>query len=128
MIVYDHISLRVTDLERAIAFYGEVLGLRLVSRREDGSQAVFGVDKALLVLFCREDYESVPQGFRGGTDHIAFCLDSETYDLVLERLKDGGLIQRGPTVNKGAHGDGLATYFYDPDGNELEIKKYPPKT
>jgi len=33
---------------------------------------------------------------------------------------------RGPTPNKGARGDGLATYFRDPDGNELEIKKYEP--
>jgi catechol-2,3-dioxygenase len=27
-------------------------------------------------------------------------------------------------MNKGAFGDGLATYFSDPDGNALEIKKY----
>jgi hypothetical protein len=27
-------------------------------------------------------------------------------------------------MNKGARGEGLATYFCDPDGNELEIKKY----
>ncbi|MFT5367815.1 MAG: extradiol dioxygenase family protein [Candidatus Latescibacterota bacterium] len=27
-------------------------------------------------------------------------------------------------MNKGAQGEGLATYFRDPDGNELEIKKY----
>ena len=27
-------------------------------------------------------------------------------------------------INSGAKGKGLATYFYDPDGNEIEIKKY----
>ena len=31
---------------------------------------------------------------------------------------------RGPTVNKAAQGEGLVTYFTDPDGNELEIKTY----
>ena len=53
-----------------------------------------------------------------------FCLDEASYDEVLARLIALGLVKREPTVNKGTFGDGLATYFTDPDGNELEIKKY----
>ena len=123
-ICFDHVSLRVTNLEHSIAFYRDVMGLELADRREDGSQAVFRIGEALLVLFCRPEYKEIPPESKSGTDHIAFCLDGESYDILLERLQAQDLVLRGPTLNKGARGEGLATYFRDPDGNELEIKKY----
>ncbi|OGG43870.1 MAG: hypothetical protein A3F84_27530 [Candidatus Handelsmanbacteria bacterium RIFCSPLOWO2_12_FULL_64_10] len=122
-VCFDHVSLRVTDLDRSVAFYRDVVGLEFVSRRED-AQAVFRVGEALLVLFCRPEYRPVSPEVKSGTDHIAFCLDAGRYDALLGRLKAGGLVLRGPTMNRGARGEGLATYFRDPDGNELEIKKY----
>ncbi|MSS69934.1 MAG: hypothetical protein EXS64_00440 [Candidatus Latescibacteria bacterium] len=122
-ICFDHVSLRVTDLDRSVTFYRDVVGLEFVSRREN-AQGVFRVGEALLVLFCRPEYRPVSEEVKSGTDHIAFCLDTAGYDALLGRLKAGGLVLRGPTMNKGARGEGLATYFRDPDGNELEIKKY----
>lgn len=121
---YDHVALRVTDLDSAISFYRDLLELEFVSQSETGSQSVFKVGTELLVLFCRESNESVPEGTVFGTDHVAFCLEGDHYKRVLQRLRSGDLVLRGPTVNKGAQGDGLATYFKDPDGNELEIKTY----
>lgn len=124
MVSFDHVSLCATDLDGSISFYAEVLELELLSRKDDGSQAVFRVGDELLVLFCGENYEVVDTSVRGGMHHLAFCLDSVVYDRVLERLKDREISFRGPTLNKGAQGEGFATYFRDPDGNELEIKKY----
>jgi catechol-2,3-dioxygenase len=124
VIYFDHVSLCATDLNRSISFYAEVLELELLSRKDNGSQAVFRVGDELLVLFCGENYQAVDTSVRGGMHHLAFCLDSEVYDRVLERLKDKDLSFRGPMLNKGAQGEGFATYFRDPDGNELEIKKY----
>lgn len=123
-VCFDHVSLRVTNLQRSVDFYGQMLALDLVSRREDDSQAVFQIGEALLVLFCRSGYESVGSDCKSGTDHTAFCLDETTYGEVLARLREADLVEREPTVNKGAFGVGLATYFSDPDGNALEIKKY----
>lgn len=122
-VCFDHVSLRVTDLDRSVAFYRDTIGLAVVSVREE-AQAVFRVGEALLVLFCRPEYRPVSPEVKSGTDHIAFCLDAESYDALLERLMREGRVLRGPTLNKGARGEGLATYFRDPDGNELEIKKY----
>ncbi len=121
---FDHVSLRVTNLQRSIEFYQNTMEFELTSRKDDDSQAVFQVGDALLVLFCKPQYRPVNPVVKTGTDHVAFCLDTESYDPLLERLRAAGLVVRGPTLNKGAHGEGLATYFHDPDGNELEIKKY----
>ena len=123
-ICYDHVSLRVTNLERSVGFYGDVMELDLVSRREDDSQAVFRIGEALLVLFCRSEYRPVNPVVKTGADHVAFCLDEASYDALLKRLKERDLVVRGPTMKKGAFGEGLATYFCDPDGHELEIKRY----
>ena len=124
MPAFDHVSLCATDLDKSIAFYTDIVGLTLVSRREDDSQAVFQVGDALLVLFHGDNYKTVDTSFRSGMHHVAFCLDNDHYDDILARLQENELHHRGPMVNKGAQGDGLATYFRDPDGNEVEIKKY----
>jgi catechol-2,3-dioxygenase len=124
MTSFDHLSLCATNLDNSISFFTDVVGLTLVSRREDDSQAVFQVGESLLVLFHGDAYQSIDTDIRSGMHHVAFCLDSDAYDGVLLRLQERALPYRGPTMNKGAHGEGLATYFRDPDGNELEIKKY----
>ena len=45
MTAIDHVGLAVPDLEAAIAFHIDVLGLRLIHREENGEQ---GVSEAML--------------------------------------------------------------------------------
>lgn len=129
-VAYDHVTLRVTDLDRSIQFYRETLGVEPTSRRmlSDNvtEQAVYRVGDLVLVMFRRPEFQRVAPDASGGLDHLAFNLDGETYESVLARLRDRGLILRGPQQNQGAHGLGLATYFLDPDGIEIEIKTYDP--
>ena len=92
-ICFDHVSLRVTDLEYSMSFYRDVMRLDLIDRRED-SQAVFRIGEALLVLLCRPKYLVAPLDLKSGTDHVAFCMDGATYDVLLERLKAKELVLR----------------------------------
>ncbi len=58
-------------------------------------------------------------------DHFSISLPDEEYDAVLRCLKDRGYTpHRGLVKNLGAFGLGYATYFYDPDNIEVEIKRY----
>jgi len=144
----EHVALRVTDVDRSIAFYRDVMGLKPVGRRKiaggEIDQVVFRVGEGVLVLFHSPNFEKADEvldfdsrqisahlsgrggrKWRGGMDHIAFCMSEEDYRAVLRRLKEHGYkVHRGEEKNLGAFGVGYATYFYDPDNIEVEIKRY----
>ncbi len=125
----EHVALRVTDLDRSIAFYRDVMGLAPVGRRaiHDGEieQVVFRVGEDVLVLFRSDVFVSQDPDVKGGMDHLAFCLDDAEYHAVIKRLRASGRTpHRGEEKNLGAFGVGYATYFYDPDNVEIEIKRY----
>ena len=126
---FDHVGLATPDLERSIAFYRDVMGFEFSSRRRLGDgreQAAFQIGERILVLFHGPDghYIEKPRQPRSGMHHLAFALEPGEYDSLLERCKTAGVRIMYQSVNQGAKGTGLATYFYDPDGNDIEIKKY----
>lgn len=126
---FDHVALATTDLERSAAFYRDVMGFELSSRsrlEDDREQAVFHVGEGVLVLFYHADgrYVEKVRRPRSGVHHLAFGMDAARYDAVIRRCRASGVEIRRQDVNAGAKGEGYATYFYDPDGNEVEIKKY----
>jgi len=143
----EHVALRVTDLERSVTFYRDVMGFKPVGRRPIAGgkidQVVFRVGEDVLVLFYSPDFEKADEDlrhdsrqisdflagrgdrkWRGGMDHIAFSLSDEEYGAVIERAKEHGVHIHRQDKNLGAFGVGYATYFYDPDNIEVEIKRY----
>ena len=142
----EHVALRVTDLKRSIDFYRKVMGFEPVSRRMIGDgaieQVVFRVGEDVLVLFyshkgnietSSEEYSVVSENLQkkaaqkwtGGMDHIAFSFDENEYNAIIQRVEENGYkVHRGPERNLGAFGVGYASYFYDPDHIEIEIKRY----
>ena len=127
---YDHVGLCSTDLERSIAFYREVMGIEPVGRRvlpdNVTQQVVYHVGELVFILFHRPDFRPMDPKVSMGLDHLAFTMDGKTYETILGRLQERDLILRGPYQNLGAYGRGLATYFFDPDRNQIEIKTYDP--
>jgi catechol 2,3-dioxygenase len=107
-------ELTVTDLDRAIAFYGDVVGLRVRSRDEDAARLGAGAD----VLVLRENPAAGAAGRHAGLYHVAIL-----YPTRAELARAGRRIAAAGVPVQGAsdHGTHEAIYLADPDGNGLEL-------
>lgn len=120
----DHLVLTVRDLDRTVAFYSRVLGLRAETfRPADGSQRtalVFGSQKINLHVAGAEFTPHARAPAPGSAD---LCFLSPTplgaWEHHLEA--EGIPIEAGPVPRTGATGRILSLYLRDPDGNLVEI-------
>ena len=114
-------SLYVSDLPRAIAFYRDVLGLRLIDQFEGGRGAAFAAGASVLLLFradlCSTMQNFVPHGATG-PGHIAFHVSPKEFENWRQHLG-----QHGIKIEKeiSFHDQPPSIYFRDPDGNLLEL-------
>lgn len=123
---FHHITLVASDARRTLAFYNEVLGLKLVKQTvnfdDPTSYHLYFGDAAgapgTLVTFF--EWPTAPRGRFGvgGVHHLAFS--TPTYETLLKwkrRLQDRGIPVSGPMPR----GYFESLYFRDPDGQVLEI-------
>lgn len=115
-----HVHLKVADLERAIAFYRDVLGFALQQRY--GDQAAFLSAGGYHHHIGLNTWESrggppAPHG-HAGLYHVAFLYpDRAALGAALAQVLASGVELDGAAD----HGVSEAVYFRDPDGNGIEI-------
>ena len=121
-----HIGLNVTDLDRSLAFYRDVLGLALLTEGKDDDRryAFLGDgtgDHPVLTLW--QQAQGPYDNDRAGLHHLAFAADSiERVQRYEEALRAYGTEFAYEGVV--AHREGGASggiFFHDPDGTRLEI-------
>jgi catechol 2,3-dioxygenase-like lactoylglutathione lyase family enzyme len=131
-----HVGLLVSDMERSLRFYTEVLGCKVTNRnkRPDGSETIF-------LRFDDWHHDLVLSSAPPGVDvtaagprerliqQIAFEVeDRDAFLKALAHLHTKGVkLINGPLIH-GIEGGGnlggsgsRSFYFHDPDGNRLEI-------
>jgi len=121
----NHAVLYVSDLERSVAFYTEVLGFRRIPMTPDGFsgaaflQAAGSINDHDLGLFEIGSQAGPSQAGRAtvGMYHLAWEVDTLT---ELERLA-GVLADAGALTGASDHGTTKSLYGADPDGLEFEI-------
>ncbi len=117
-------ALYVHDPARAIAFYREVLGLRLLVEFENQRGAAFRLGESILLLFdplksAQPDLmEGLPSHSATGEGHVAFHVAPEDLPEWREHLQRHGI-----AIEKefSFRGQPPSIYFRDPDGNLLEL-------
>lgn len=121
-----HIHLKVSDLQRALSFYRDLLGFELTTMF--GDQAAFlsagGYHHHIgLNTWQSEGGPPAPQN-AVGLFHTAFLYPTRT-DLarIVKRLIDHGY----PISGASDHGVSEAIYLRDPDGNGVELYRDRPK-
>jgi catechol 2,3-dioxygenase len=112
--------LKVADLDRALAFYRDVLGFELTQRY--GRQAAFlsagGYHHHIGLNTWESSGASPPPAGTTGLYHLAILYPTRT-ELAdaLRRLIEAGI----PLEGASDHGVSEALYLRDPDGNGVEL-------
>lgn len=122
--MHDHrlsaLVLTVSDLDRSIAFYRDVLGLGL-SALDDVTASKLRVDYALdgvtIALGLNQSDTSAPTGSPGAMWHLCFAVPR--LDPVVERLRKAGAAFA--VEPRAARGGVRICFFFDPDGVLLEL-------
>ena len=119
---FDHIDLRVKDMEVARKFYGKFLPeLGFVHESPGDDFHTFsagGSDRPLEFFVLDHNKNHRPNGTR-----IAFWADTrEEVDRIAKLVREaGGKKLEGPEICKDYSPGYYALFFEDPDGNKLEI-------
>lgn len=115
-----HVHLKVADLDRAIAFYRDVLGFAVMQRygRDAAFLSAGGYHHDLGLNTWQSRGGPPPARGTTGLFHVAF-LYPERRDLAdaLRRLIAAGI----PLDGASDHGVSEAIYLRDPDGNGVEL-------
>lgn len=125
---FDHFVLTVRDMAATEAFYCGGLGMRLERfRAGDGSERaalVFGAHK---INLHPADRPFAPHAAAPAPGSGDFCLLTEMplTDWAAHLAARGIPVVEGPVARTGARGPIRSIYLRDPDGNLVEIARYP---
>lgn len=128
----DHIVLRVTDIDRALAFYRDGLGCSLERVLEDLGLYQLRAGDSLIDLVPTDGdlgrKGGAPPGAEGrNVDHLCLRVDPFDAEAICAHLRRHG-VQADPNAvseRYGADGYGPSLYIKDPDGNVVELKGPP---
>jgi len=129
----DHIVLNVADIDRSLAFYTQVLGLRgeRIHEFKEGKAGFPSVrinEDTIIDLFPVKGSgvaQKSGEKKEANLNHFCFVVEKEDFSGLIDYLKGHGVsIRQGPISRWGARGRATSVYFLDPDGNEVEIRCY----
>lgn len=115
-----HVHLKVSDIDRALAFYQGILGFEITQRY--GAQAVFlsagGYHHHIGLNTWESKGGKPPAPGTTGLYHTAILFpDRKGLGAVLKRIVEAGW----PLEGASDHGVSEAIYLRDPDGNGVEL-------
>ncbi|MDP9154228.1 MAG: VOC family protein [Pseudomonadota bacterium] len=125
----DHVVIRCADLEAMVQFYATVLGCPVEKEQRELGLIQMRAGRSLIDLLAvgaRIDRpESGTPGTGNNVDHV--CLRVEPFDAAGLRahLTENGVRLGEEARRYGAEGFGPSLYFFDPEGNLIELKGPP---
>ena len=119
-----HTMIRVGHLDRSIAFYTEVLGMRLL-RRQDYPEGRFtnafvgyGDESEGAVLELTHNWDTTSYDLGNGFGHVALAVD-DAYAACEQVKAKGGKVTREAGPMK--HGTTVIAFVEDPDAYKIEL-------
>lgn len=119
-----HTMLRVGDLDRSLLFYTDVLGMKLLRRKDypDGkfTLAFLGYqdESEAAVIELTHNWDTAAYDLGTGYGHIAIEVE-DAYDTCARIKEKGGNVTREAGPMK--HGQTVIAFVEDPDGYKIEL-------
>jgi lactoylglutathione lyase len=119
-----HTMLRVGDLERSLQFYTQVLGMKLLRRKDypDGKFTLafvgYGPESEQSALELTHNWYAKSYEIGSGYGHVALEVD-DAYAACAEIRARGGMVTREAGPMK--HGITVIAFVQDPDGYKIEL-------
>lgn len=107
----NHLTLAVSDLERSLRFYRDLLGCPLLVKWPEGAYLTAG--NLWIALIVDGD---VRRGPLPEYTHVALSVTRENLAILEERIR-----KSGTTIWQQNTSEGDSLYFLDPDGHKLEL-------
>jgi lactoylglutathione lyase len=120
---FEYVGIRVTDVQKSIAFYTKLLGMKIVSRGKNeqtkGEYIAMQSEEGGFILELNYYEKDSPFNTKytagEGLDHLAFKVDN--LDKALEEARQAGyrvILEMKANESRWA-------YIEDPDGNWIEL-------
>jgi lactoylglutathione lyase len=119
-----HTMLRVYDLDKSIGFYTELLGMKLLRRKDypDGKFTLafvgYGDETAETVVELTHNWGHKPYEIGSAFGHLAIGV-ADVYQACDRLGQAGAKITRPPGPMK--HGGSVIAFIEDPDGYKIEL-------
>ncbi len=119
-----HTMIRVVDLDKSIDFYTNVLGMKLLRRKDypDGKFTLafvgYGDESQTAVIELTHNWETKSYELGNAFGHIAIGLP-DVYQACEAVTAKGGKVTRAPGPMK--FGGGVIAFVEDPDGYKIEF-------
>ena len=125
---FDHVVVNTRDVEAALTFYRDILGLELL-RLEEFRQGKVGAVSARVSPQTIIDIRPDPAGEKARPNMDHFCLvlgPTDIHQLHAELKAKGVRIEAEVRPAWGAQGYGQQFKIWDPEGNKIELRCYTP--
>ncbi len=119
-----HTMLRVGDLDKSLNFYTEVLGMKLLRRKDypDGKFTLafvgYGEESDTTVLELTHNWDTPAYDLGTGFGHIAIEVDDAYAACDAVRAKGGKVVREAGPMK---HGTTVIAFVEDPDGYKIEF-------
>lgn len=106
----SHLTFAVSDLDRSVAFYRDLLGCELKALWARGAYLAAGD-----LWLCMALDAEARRGPHPDYTHAAFSVAPEAFEALSARVREAAPIW------KADRSEGASLYFLDPDGHRLEL-------
>jgi len=121
----DHLAINVRNINKSVEFYTKVLGLKVTQREPSKAGIEYFLDcgSSLIGVIQAKNLDRVhsfeEEGL--GANHFSFRIHSKDFDAMIKHLEQHNVkIEFAKKREKS-----WSLYFYDIDGNKLEITAWP---